>query len=81
MKRLTVNWNAELGRPGINYSIIALEGSTCGDYCEEYCYDHGNCNECEVQKAIRKLAAYEDTGLEPDEVARLKELHGGGCVD
>lgn len=52
--------------------------------CYEYCEHLGGCEECEqcgIQQAFDKLAAYEDSGLSPKEIkalqadnARLHEL-------
>lgn len=58
--------------------IITLEGGTCGDYCEEQCFDHGNCKSCAINTAINRLAAYERTGLLPAQVQgkinRIKKI-------
>ena len=39
-----------------------------------------NCGMCEEgwQRALRRLAAYEDTGLEPEEVERIVDAYGRG---
>lgn len=47
----------------------------CGQdkYCNRGCHDEGGCiNGCIVPKLYARLAAYEDTGLEPDETAEKK---------
>ncbi len=38
--------------------------------CEEVCKNQGDkgCEDCPIRKAIDRLAAYEDTGLEPEEI-------------
>lgn len=41
--------------------------------CREGCNGGPACFECE-QKAIDRLAAYEDTGLEPEEVKALVQI-------
>lgn len=46
----------------------------CGQdkFCKRGCHDVGGCNNgCVVPKLYARLAAYEDTGLEPEEVAEL----------
>ncbi len=46
----------------------------CGQdkYCNRGCHDEGGCiNGCIVPKLYARLAAYEDMGLEPDEIAEL----------
>lgn len=42
--------------------------------------DLENCGMCEDgwQRALRKLAAYEDTGLEPEQIMELKSFTQGG---
>lgn len=40
--------------------------------CEETCREIGNCDICPVGKAIEQLAAYEDTGMTPEEVIEMK---------
>lgn len=43
----------------------------CGqdDYCQRGCHDEGGCaNGCIVPRLYRRLAAYEDTGLAPEDV-------------
>lgn len=47
----------------------------CGQdyYCQRGCHDEGGCrNGCIVPKLYYRLAAYEDTGLTPEEVEALK---------
>ena len=43
----------------------------CGEYCE--CCAGKNCDNCSIQKAFNKLGQYEDTGLEPSEIAAMQE--------
>lgn len=46
----------------------------CGQdkYCNRGCHDEGGCiNGCIVPKLYARLAAYEDRGLEPEEIAEL----------
>lgn len=47
------------------YELEALYGMTCG----EHCCEHSTCRDCEIQKAINRLAAYENTGVVPREIA------------
>ena len=45
---------------------------TCGqdNYCKRGCHEQGGCaNGCIVPRIYARLAAYEDTGLEPEEIA------------
>lgn len=41
--------------------------------CKEVCDNHKDCDVCPIDIAERRLAAYEDTGLEPEEIEKLKE--------
>ena len=53
---------------------------TCGqdNYCKRGCHEQGGCtNGCIVPRIYGRLAAYEDTGLEPEEIKELREL----CTD
>ena len=46
----------------------------CGqdNYCKRKCYEEGGClNRCIVPKVYSRLAAYEDTGLSPEQVREL----------
>lgn len=43
--------------------------SGCSEICDE---NHLDCERCPIQKAFNRLAEYENTGLSPDEVWRLK---------
>lgn len=45
-----------------------------GDYCEDIAYCNNGCaTSCLNKKLWEKLKAYEDTGLTPEEVKRLKD--------
>lgn len=46
-------------------------GTAMSNACE-YCEHDYSCTECNLGKVIDKLAAYEDTGLLPEEVEKLK---------
>lgn len=56
--------------------------------CQDYCYEIGeDCDYCALQRAFNRLAAYEDTGLTPEEIellksenARLHKLVDNICV-
>lgn len=43
--------------------------------CREVCKRQGDdgCKTCPIAKAFDRLAAYEDTGLEPEEIAKIRE--------
>lgn len=52
----------------------------CGqdNFCTRGCHEKGGCNNgCIVPKLYGRLASYEDTGLEPEEIKELREL----CTD
>ena len=47
--------------------------------CREVCERQGDagCKTCPIAKALDRLAAYEDTGLEPEEITELKSRMEG----
>lgn len=54
----------------------------CGQdyYCKRDCHEDGGCNKgCVVPKLYDRLAAYEDTGLTPEEVIDLKGSWNAAC--
>ncbi|MCM1275508.1 MAG: hypothetical protein NC299_09090 [Lachnospiraceae bacterium] len=52
-----------------------------GESCDKICKESNSCKECPVQEAIDKLAAYEDSGLSPEEVKQLAAKSRGGDSD
>lgn len=48
----------------------------CGDLCTEYLYKE--CKGCPVQEAFDRLAAYEDSGLSPEEVHEFAKAKACG---
>ena len=68
---------------------FALEGNHCWQVkgadnleCREVCERQGDvgCKTCPIAKAFDRLAAYEDTGLEPEAVEHLKLANMGRAV-
>ena len=54
---------------------------TCGqdNYCKRGCHEQGGCTKgCIVPRIYARLAAYEGTGLEPEQVMELKSFTQGG---
>ena len=51
--------------------------------CREVCRNQGEngCTDCPIAKAFDRLAAYEDTGLEPEKIEQLKGEVFGLKVD
>ena len=50
---------------------------TCGqdNYCKRGCHEQGGCTKgCIVPRIYGRLAAYEDTGLEPEEIYEVRFL-------
>ena len=47
--------------------------------CREVCQRQGDkgCKDCPIAIAFDRLAAYEDTGLSPEEIIELKGQNGG----
>ena len=72
MKRLTIkNWR----------NLDPWE--TCGqdNYCKRGCHEQGGCTKgCIVPRIYARLAAYEDTGLEPEEVGALQNDWSNLCT-
>lgn len=55
----------------------------CGqdNFCKRGCHDAGGCNNgCIVPKLYARLAAYEDTGIEPKEVSELVKDWSDLCM-
>lgn len=53
----------------------------CGqdNYCKRGCHDQGGCTKgCIVPRIYDRLAVYEDTGLEPEEIERIVDAYGRG---
>ena len=50
--------------------------------CREVCRNQGEngCTDCHIAKAFDRLAAYEDTGLEPEEIERILDSYGRGMT-
>jgi hypothetical protein len=50
--------------------------------CREVCRNQGEngCTDCPIAKAFDRLAAYEDTGLEPEEIERILDSYGRGVT-
>lgn len=74
MDRLTVKSTV---CPG-HYSLKCLRNKNCDngvlskEYdCAKYCNMGGLCDDCEIQQAFDKLAAYEATGLTPEQINDL----------
>lgn len=45
-----------------------------GDYCQDIAQCDNNCSEsCQAKRQWERLRAYENTGLTPEEVKRLKD--------
>ena len=62
MERLTERHDDSVG-----YYVKAINNT-----CDKVCFSQILCENCPIGKAFNKLATYEDTGLEPDEIAALK---------
>ena len=71
MKRLTER--------DINGTAMA---ACCGENCSHnFCCENGGYAECgDMDDIIDRLAAYEDTGLEPGEIERTKQDVEEGCL-
>ncbi len=51
--------------------------------CSEICTEHdGQCGEaCPIQKCFTRLAQYEASGVEPDQIKELSRLYGEKCKE
>lgn len=68
MERLTGRALTFVGSCTVLYELAALSDKDCDEYCNETF-----CGECVIQKAVNRLAAYENTGLEPQEIEAREE--------
>lgn len=50
--------------------------------CREVCRNQSEngCTDCPIAKAFDRLAAYEDTGLSPEEIERILDSYGRGMT-
>ena len=69
MDRLT--YFHEIHRCGC-WEVKGADNKLCREVCNERT-DIEGCNDCPISNAINKLAAYENSGLEPEEIADLKK--------
>ncbi len=75
MERLTIKSEIVIGHYNLKCMCTVCTNGTVDneDGCMEYCeLRDGDCEGCEIQEAFDRLAAYEDTGLIPEEVEVLK---------
>lgn len=75
MNRLTCK-SEITGLPMVRALAESCGEDSCADACAEY--GEKNCTGCPIEEAITRLAAYEDTGLTPEEVAELAEAKQEG---
>ena len=52
------------------WQVKGADNLECREVCERQ--GDGGCKTCPIAKAFDRLAAYEDTGLEPEEIIELK---------
>jgi len=64
MKRMTKH----SGHYHAPYNIVGVEQRSCGAECRQRQF---YCKDCPINAAFVRLAAYEDTGLTPEDVARV----------
>ena len=68
MKRLTYDF--EIGGSHC-WQVKGADNLECREVCERQGDD--GCKTCPIAKAFDRLAAYEDTGLEPEEIDKIRE--------
>lgn len=54
-------------------STCACMAESCADFCDL----QDDCNTCGIQMAVNRLAAYEDTGLTPEQIVAMRAEHSG----
>lgn len=60
---------------------LTMKLGICEMVSTEYCHEHRDCYYCgHGRKVFKRLAAYEDTGLEPEEIISGKELCETACA-
>lgn len=52
------------------WQVHGADNELCQDVCKEH--EEAGCKCCPIGKAIDRLAAYEDTGLEPEEIKKMR---------
>lgn len=52
------------------WQVKGADNLECREVCQ--CQGDKGCKDCPIAKAFDRLAAYEDTGLEPEEIIELK---------
>lgn len=64
-----------MGRLTKGADLIARDGDPCEYICQgrEDC----GCDGCPIMAAFEKLSAYEDTGMTPEDIMKMKATHGG----
>ena len=61
------------------WEIIGTNSEMCRDTCDSV--DDGGCDNCQIYKAIKKLAAYENTGLSPEQIQEAVDLLSDNFYD
>ena len=65
MERMTYNFNG-------CWQVHGADNLECSEVCEINANING-CKNCPIAKAFDRLAAYENTGLEPEEIENIKQ--------
>lgn len=82
MERLTIEYDGEFV-PKKMCTIDALGGADDCLSCEEICGEScdNECKGCPVQECFNKLAAYEDTGLTPEQIMEINRMYTEKCQE
>lgn len=60
---------------------LTLKRGLCDMASTEFCFEQKDCYTCtHGRKCFNRLAAYEDTGLEPEEIAVLRRIEAGEYI-
>ncbi len=77
MERLTMRRSLDGNHALECLCLLGDDGKTdVIENCSAYCNCRFSCGNCGIQKAFNLLAAYEDTGLTPEEIKHLQENKG-----
>lgn len=60
------------------WQVKGADNLECREVCQ--CQEDKGCKDCPIAKAFDRLAAYEETGLEPEEIDRILDAYGRGMT-
>ena len=60
------------------WQVKGADNLECREVCRNQC--EKGCTDCPIAKAFDRLAAYEETGLDPEEIERILDSYGRGMT-